>query len=42
MKNCTVHVLGDDHGSDDNGERAELAKDVAPPNGENVKKKARQ
>lgn len=32
----------DDHGSDDNGDGAELAKDVAPPNGENVKKKARQ
>ncbi|KAF3521282.1 hypothetical protein F2Q69_00046156 [Brassica cretica] len=33
---------GDDHGSDDNGDGAKLAKDVAPPNSENMKKKARQ
>ncbi|KAG5389024.1 hypothetical protein IGI04_030565 [Brassica rapa subsp. trilocularis] len=32
----------DDHGPDDNGDVAELAKDVAPPNGESMKKKARQ
>ncbi|CAN7116219.1 unnamed protein product [Brassica rapa subsp. narinosa] len=32
----------DDHGPDDNGDVAELAKDVAPSNGESVKKKARQ
>ncbi|KAH0871232.1 hypothetical protein HID58_078254 [Brassica napus] len=32
----------DAHGPDDNGDVAKLAKDVAPPNGESVKKKARQ
>lgn len=37
----TEHEM-DDHGPDDNGDGAELAKDVAPPNGESVKKKARQ
>ncbi|KAF2609009.1 hypothetical protein F2Q68_00043180 [Brassica cretica] len=36
------HQTGDGHGSDDNGDGAELAKDVAPPNSENMKKKARQ
>lgn len=38
----TIHCFqGDDHGPDDNEDGA-VAKDVAPPNGENVKKKARQ
>ncbi|WZY68146.1 hypothetical protein YC2023_000386 [Brassica napus] len=32
----------DDHGPDGNGDVAELAKDVAPSNGESMKKKARQ